>query len=295
MLYRSMPAFLVLAFVACGGGGGANPAGPGAPATPTIGPAGGTVVASDNGARLVVPAGALGAEVPLVIRPATGVPLDPHAVSRASYEIAPPGTTFATPATLTLRYDPNLGPSGTAESEWRVHVQNGAEWEPVQGGTVDAGAHQATSPVRASGTFVPRWTGPSAACGSAHDREFDFWVGSWSFAAPGSLPGTNDITSEASGCLVEEHFRDSSGTQGRSVSLFSRLDGQWHQTYVDSRGAHLVLVGAFDGRRMVLAESATQRYLWEQIGADTVRYWGERSADGGASFSVFFDSTYTRR
>jgi hypothetical protein len=139
------------------------------------------------------------------------------------------------------------------------------------------------------------WPGPTAPCTEAADREFDFWLGRWSFAAGGAFPGTNDLTAEGLGCLLEEHFQDASGTQGRSVSLRSRLDGRWHQTYVDSRGGRLVLVGERDGERMVLWQTPTVRYLWERTAPGVVRYWQERAVEQGASWEVRFDSTYTLR
>ena len=131
------------ALLALACGGGSSPAGPTAPipapsARPdaTLGPAGGTVSASGGLARLLVPAGALTANVGLTLRATTQVPLDPHAVLRSAYEIAPVGTTFAVPATLTIRYDVNLAPSGSDEADLRLHVIGGGNaWEPLAGST----------------------------------------------------------------------------------------------------------------------------------------------------------------
>jgi hypothetical protein len=133
----------------------------------------------------------------------------------------------------------------------------------------------------------------ASACGGPSDQ-FDFWLGNWNFNSAGAARGTNDITKEDQ-CLVEEHFRDSNGAQGRSVSLWSRLDGQWHQTYIDSANNRLPLVGRLEGDRMVLNLNGGERYLWQETDAQTVRYWGERSSDAGATWTVFFDSNYTRR
>jgi len=285
---------LAVVLTACGGGG--SPAGPTTPPTgTTVGPSGGTVTSSDGAARLVVPAGALPASVPLTLRTTSNVPLDPHAAGRSGYELNPAGTTFAMPATLSLRYDASLGPSGTDEREWRLSVVNGGEWDTLAQGTLDASQRLASAPIASAGTYGVRWPEPLGTCGSGHDREFDFWLGSWSFASPSSLPGTNDITKEGNGCLVEEHFQDTSGTRGRSVSLYSRLDAQWHQTYVDSRGNRLILIGGLDRSRMVLHDTPSHRFLWQATGPDVVRYWGERSTDGGTTWNVDFDSNYTRR
>lgn len=282
--------------LACGHGGGANPAGSSPAATPdaSIGPAGGTVSAAGGAVRLVVPAGALSVPVGLRLQASANAPLDPHAVSQSAYELLPAGTTFAVPATLTLRYAPDGRPSGTDESDLRLHGLVAGAWQSL-GGNVDTGVHEAGAALSAAGTFGVRWLGPRGPCSSREDREFDFWLGSWNFLQGNLAPASNEITREGQGCLIEEHYQDPSGVQGRSVSLFSRLDGRWHQTYIDSRGTRLVLVGALEGRRMVLAQSATERFVWDPLDASTVRYFGERTADGGQTYSVFFDSRYTRR
>lgn len=291
---RLAPLVLLLC-LACGQ---SNPPAP----TPTppdagslVGPSGGTVTSADGKATLVVPPGALATSLPLALRPVSSVPLDPHAASRSGYALDPAGASFAAPVTLTLRYDPSLGPSGTDEAELRIHAVDGGVWEQVSQGAVDVVKHEASAPVRGAGLYGVIWIGPQRDCTDPTDRQFDFWLGRWDFSAPSSLPGTNEITAEGRGCLLEEHFQDTSGVRGRSTSLFSRLDGRWHQTYIDSVGGRLVLVGTFDGTRMVLNESATHRFLWQQTSATVVRYWEERSSDNGVTWGVRFDSTYTRR
>lgn len=283
----------------CGGGSGSGPSGmptatPAPAAGTTIGPAGGTVTGLNGTAALVVPQGALSTSVVFTLTRATGVPLDPSAAAGSWVQVAP-ATPFAVPATLTLGYDPALRPSGSDESDLRVHALAGPTWQRLAGGTADVGAHTATTTIGASGVFAVRWPDPEASCTQPQTREFDFWLGSWSFTAAGSAAGTNDITKEAAGCLVQEHFLDANRTQGRSVSFVSRLDGLWHQTYIDSAGLRQVLVGRFEDDRMRLYETPTQRFSWQPLGSDRVRYYGERTSDGGSTWVVFFDSTYSRR
>lgn len=283
--------------IACGGGSPAAPgptASPSASADATIGPAGGSMTALGGAVRLVIPAGALPTPTGLSVRALAAPPLDPHVASHSEIEILPPGTRFAAPATLFVRYDPALGPSGVAESELRLHSLSGDAWQELAGGSIDAVAHEVTATVTSTGSFAARWPGPPAACVSAQDRHFDFWLGNWNFSAPGSLPGTDDVTLEAGRCLVAESFQDSR-TRGRSISLYSRLDGRWHQTYVDTRGGRIIMAGGLEGRRMVLYVNAADRFVWEALDERTVRYAGERSVDGGASWTVSFDSRYTRR
>jgi hypothetical protein len=183
------------------------------------------------------------------------------------------------------------------EGELRVSGLDAARttWQALAGGTADAAAHEASADVAATGTFGVRWPGPSGPCSLDEDRQFDFWLGSWSYRQANAFPGTNDITKEGGGCLVEEHFSDQSGTGGRSVSLFSRSDRQWHQTYIDTRGGRLVLVGTLVGGRMILLESPTSRYVWEIRDTNTIRYAGELSRDGGQTWTSGFEGVYTRR
>lgn len=295
MISRSLGHFANLALLgglcACGGGG--SPAGPSTPAptpapTPTpnatVGPEGGTVTAFDGAVSLVIPANALPAATGITIRAASALPLDPHFVQGSGYEILPAGLTFALPARLTLRFDPANGPSGVPENDLRLHVLGtGAAWEPLPESTIPGG-----------GTYGVRWTGPRSACGSSQDLEFDFWVGSWNYTEGAGSGATNEITKEGRGCLVEEHYRDPTGVQGRSVSLFSRSDGRWHQTYVDSRGTRIVLVGSRDGRRMVL-ERAGERWIWDPLDGQTIHFYAETTSDGGQTWRFIFDGRYTRQ
>jgi len=291
---------LVLTMLAACGGGGGSPTAPGAPTpTPapdaTIGPAGGTVTAFGGVVRLVVPAGALSAATGISIRASSQVPLDPHWVRGSAYELGPVGLSFATPASLVIRYDRSAGPSGVPESDLRLHVIDGTGWEPVGQATTNVGANEASGPITAVGIYGVRWAGPRGSCGSSADHQFDFWLGSWDYHQ-GSLPvASNEITKGGNGCLVEEHFRDPTGVQGRSVSLFSREDGLWHQTYVDSRGSHMLLIGSLDGKRMVLNASASVRQVWDPLNANTVHYFAETTSDGGQTWILDFDAQYTRR
>ncbi len=275
---------------ACGGSPGSTP-----DAGPTVGPAGGTVTTPDGRATLVVPAGALATAVPLTLTTTGIVPLDPHAVAGTTYLVSPAETTFATPATLRLRYNAANGPSGVDEAELRVAALNNFVWEPIAQGTVEVATRDALAPISGGGTFGVVWPGPQSDCTDPEDHQFDFWLGQWNFSVGSATTGgTNDITAEGRGCLIEEHYRDATGAPGRSTSLFSRLDGKWHQTYIDQRGTRLVLIGTWDGTRMVLYQTPTTRFLWQQTSPTVVRYWQETTSDSGATWSVPFDSNYSR-
>jgi len=287
---RLAPILLSLC-AACGGSPGSSTPDAGQ----TVGPAGGTVTSRDGKATLVVPAGALATAVPLSLTTTGSIPLDPHEVAGTSYLVSPPETTFTAPATLRLRYNAPNGPSGVDEAELRVAALTNFVWEPIAQGTIDVASRDALAPITSGGTFGVVWPGPQSDCSDPEDRQFDFWLGQWNFrVGSATTGGTNDITSEGRGCLIEEHYRDATGAPGRSTSLFSRLDGKWHQTYIDQRGTRLILIGSWDGTRMVLYQTPTTRFLWQQTSATVVRYWQETTSDNGVTWSVPFDSNYSR-
>ncbi len=292
---------LLISLLVASCGGGAAPVSPSSPtaATPTpagsVGAAGGTLSLASGAVRLSVPAGAVSGNVAIEARQATAAPLDPWVVGGSAYEISPASVTFSTSAALTIRYQAGLRPSGTSPQDLRIHRLVGARWEPLSG-TNDTNASEATAPITMAGLYSVRWTGPTGPCSLPEDRQFDFWLGEWNLTEITTrgdvFQGTNNITRDASGCVLEEDYR--SGGQGRSVSLYSRIDGRWHQTYIDSMGNRLVLIGSFDGGRMLLNAGAT-RSFWQPVDGSTVRFVQEQSRDGGQTWTPFFDSRYTRR
>lgn len=74
---------------------------------------------------------------------------------------------------------------------------------------------------------------PAEPCSTADHRAFDFWVGDWNvYSTDGTqLWGTNAVTSELDGCLVQEHWTAAGGFQGRSLNVYDRETGQWHQDW----------------------------------------------------------------
>jgi hypothetical protein len=63
-------------------------------------------------------------------------------------------------------------------------------------------------------------------------REFEFWVGDWNVTNVNGVPiGTNIVTSELDGCLIQEHWTASNGSRGLSLNAYDRETGMWHQTW----------------------------------------------------------------
>ncbi len=97
---------------------------------------------------------------------------------------------------------------------------------------------------------------PGTACSGPRYREFDFWVGEWNvFGTNDVFFGTNAVTSELDGCLVQEHWISSAGTRGRSLNTFDAETGMWHQDWASQgtgASARLRTSGGLEGGEMVL-------------------------------------------
>ena len=147
---------------------------------------------------------------------------------------------------------------------------------------------------------------PPPACAAATHRQFDFWIGDWKVYDPsGKVLGENRIESFAGGCALLENWTGASGFTGKSFNIYDRNDGKWHQSWVDSVGGRLELVGGLANDRMILAGETrdrakpdvivTQRITWSVNDDRSVRQVWESSEDGGKTWTVAFDGKYVRK
>jgi hypothetical protein len=141
-------------------------------------------------------------------------------------------------------------------------------------------------------------------CLAPEYRQFDFWVGDWDVLDPaGNVVGTNKVTREYDGCVVQEHW-EARGPQkqiGSSFNTYNPGTRQWHQTWVDSTGGFLLLDGVFTDGRMVLSADMVNkrgrlkhRIAWTPQGDGRVRQFWETSADDGKTWKPAFDGVYVR-
>ncbi len=144
-------------------------------------------------------------------------------------------------------------------------------------------------------------------CTAPEYRQFDFWLGNWDVKdASGTIVGTNRITREYEGCVLQEHW-EARGPQkqiGSSFNTYIPQSKTWHQTWVDSTGGFLLLDGALVSGKMVLlgemparsgAGRVRHRITWTPLPAGTVRQYWETSRDGGATWASNFDGLYVRK
>ena len=157
---------------------------------------------------------------------------------------------------------------------------------------------------------VPGGSAAAQPCASPNHRAFDFWIGVWDVTANGQPAGVNRIEVIDGGCALLERWTSARGNfTGHSLNSFSRTDGQWHQTWVDSGGTRLELAGGRQDRPdgasglgpMVLEGEAPDpegvlrrnRITWTP-GADgsVGQHW---EVHDGETWNTAFDGQYRRR
>ncbi len=140
-------------------------------------------------------------------------------------------------------------------------------------------------------------------CTAPEHRQFDFWVGDWVVRGPkGGQAGTNRIEKVENGCAIQENWTAANGATGRSLNVYEPVSKSWIQVW-SGGGMVLLLRGAYDGEKMVMeGESIGQsgsvvrdRITWSRLPGDRLRQFWEQSADGGKTWTVAFDGTYSRK
>ncbi len=142
----SLVPVLVAGLSYCGGGDGDGNGPTAPPPDPqVVGPAGGTVTFLNGAVRITVPAGALSGDVRLTAAATTNFPASVLVLSGSTIDLGPTGTTFATPVTVTVAYDPNSLPAGVNESELRLRKVIGNEWEDAGNSSPNVSANTVTA------------------------------------------------------------------------------------------------------------------------------------------------------
>lgn len=133
------------------------------------------------------------------------------------------------------------------------------------------------------------------------NHEFDFWIGTWDLTWGEGVHGTNRIESILDGAVVQENF-EGDGLIGMSVSVFSKEDSRWHQTWVDNSGSYLDFVGEIMDGIMILGRNGVaegkpvkQRMVWYDIKPNHFQWNWERSDDDGITWRVLWNIQYQRR
>jgi hypothetical protein len=128
---------------------------------------------------------------------------------------------------------------------------------------------------------------------------------SWDVTGPkGGFAGINRIELVDGGCALFENWASGGGGYtGRSLNSVDG-DGRWRQSWVDSSGGRLELVGGLvDGKMVMEGDSppakpgepnVKNRITWTPQADGGVRQVWEASSDGGKSYTIAFDGLYHR-
>ena len=141
-------------------------------------------------------------------------------------------------------------------------------------------------------------------CSAPQTHELDFWVGDWVVRNPaGKFEGTDRITREFAGCVLEEHFlSDDKASFGSSFAFYDELHGQWHYTWVDNFGAFELLDGHREGKSLILLgwhngrmrKHVADRITWTPVQRKVRQLW-QASTDGGRTWQTVTDVYYWPR
>jgi hypothetical protein len=136
-------------------------------------------------------------------------------------------------------------------------------------------------------------------------HKFDFWVGEWNVTTPTGQPaGSSSVEKILSDCVVFENWTDGQGGQGKSLNAFNNQLGQWQQFWTDQYGTVTEYrQSEWVGRSLRYTASATTpqgaplliHMTFTPVDANTVRQFGETSADAGKTWTPSFDLMYHRK
>jgi len=144
-------------------------------------------------------------------------------------------------------------------------------------------------------------------CSTPEFHQYDFWLGQWELTwgeGDNAGSGTNIITAELGGCVIEENFSSSDEKSfiGNSLSVYDIKSGMWKQTWVDNSGAYLDFVGEFKDGEMFFWRTATkdgkeykQRMVYFNIEENSLDWKWESSTDNGKTWKLLWQIHYQRK
>jgi len=147
----------------------------------------------------------------------------------------------------------------------------------------------------------PSGASKPAFCAAPQYRQFDFWVGDWKVV---DLGGTTRVAQVKvnlilDGCVLQEDYKDTNGSQGQSFSTFDASRKIWRQNWVTNRGKSLSIEGGLQDDSMILSgveDTETGQTLvrgtWKPIKGG-VRETAVTSIDGGKTWKPWFDFLFS--
>lgn len=140
-------------------------------------------------------------------------------------------------------------------------------------------------------------------CKFEHEyKQFDFWVGEWRVTAEGQKVATSSIQRIVDSCIILENYSQADGFVGKSFNFYDASLHKWRQTWVDGGARASEFVGEYkDGAMRFEGEShlsdgtkILRRMALFNLSPSQVRQLSYASTDGGQTWHVTYDFTYTR-
>ncbi len=134
--------------------------------------------------------------------------------------------------------------------------------------------------------------------------QFDFWLGDWDLSWGDTSKGTNHISKELNGYVLQENFYDPvTKYTGKSWSLYDSVNAVWKQTWVDNQGAYIALTGKFENGKMILTTAPAyrngkltiSRMIFYNIQKNSFDWNWEHSTDDGRNWQVNWKIHYQRK
>lgn len=143
-------------------------------------------------------------------------------------------------------------------------------------------------------------------CDDPEFTQFDFWIGDWDVTATGTgvRQGTSHIAKEMGGCVVWENWSSAGSPYfGKSYNTYNVNLKRWEQYWVDNFAGVMFFHGNLrDGVMDYWTDDVAQagggtllRHLqFFNLGSGKVRQFSQGSTDGGKTWNVEYDLTYTK-
>lgn len=136
-------------------------------------------------------------------------------------------------------------------------------------------------------------------------RQFDFWLGDWEVFSAKGKAGESHVSIILDSCIILEEWTGTNGYSGKSFNTYNASTKQWQQTWVDNVGGSTAFLRgeASPGKIVFYADHVRDRQGHEfrrrlsffDLGNGKVRQWGEKSMDGGKTWSTEYDLEYRKK
>lgn len=137
-------------------------------------------------------------------------------------------------------------------------------------------------------------------------RQFDFWIGEWeAYGLNGTRAGQSRISMILDSCIILEEWTGGKGYSGKSFNSWNALKHQWQQTWVDNVGGSTqYLRGTSEpGKITFFADNEVgndgkaflRKLTFYKLSDEKVRQHGERSDDGGKTWTTEYDLEYRKK